>query len=224
MRLKAVLFDLYGTLAYTESSITEDDASEFLSKRGYDVYPQAFKAAWQYVSFIDHPKYGYQTWEMFLKQVSRRLHIRPDARTLRGLARLYEQTQWGLFPDSEEAIARAKDVELKTAIITTIAKFKYEKTLKPIIDKLDLVVDGYTFHCEKSNPRIYLETLKALGVKASESIMIGDDVKLDILLPKKLGMKTILLDRSGQFSGDRTKADAAVTSLNLAIDKIFRAF
>ena len=45
MTLKAVLFDLYGTLAYVKNPISSEEISEFLLKRGCEVYPQSLDAA-----------------------------------------------------------------------------------------------------------------------------------------------------------------------------------
>ena len=221
MPIKAVCFDLYGTLAYNENPISDQTASRFLVDRGYQAYPQALRAAWSYVSFIDYPNHGYRTWKSQLDQVLKRLGITADDQTLRGLVGLYEKVRWKTFPDAENAISMAKIVGLKTAIVTTISQFKYEKALEPFRDKIDLLVDGYTFNCEKSNPKIYLKTLETLKVRASETVMIGDDIELDILLPKTLGMQTILLDRTGQFSDTRGKeADFVVKNLNEAAERL----
>ncbi len=46
---------------------------------------------------------------------------------------------------------------------------------------------------------------------------MGDDMDLDILLPKQLGLKAILLDRGGQCV-DVTAPDAVVGSLTEALD------
>jgi len=221
MPIKAVCFDLCGTLAYNENAVSDQAASRFLVDRGYKVYPQAFRAAWSYVSFVDYPNHGYKTWKPQLDQVLKRLGIKVDNQTSKDLAVLYENVRWKTFPDAENAISTAKTVGLKTAIVTTISQFKYEKALKPFRDKIDLLVDGYTFHCEKSNPKIYLKTLETLEVKASETVMIGDDVELDILLPKTLGMHTILLDRTGKFSDAKGKeASFVVKNLNEAAEKL----
>ncbi len=219
MPLRAVLFDLYGTLAYVEDPMSDERASEFLVKHGYEVYPQAWRAAWQYVSFIDYPRFGYRTWEEDLKAVFRELGLRPDGKTLKGLVRLYKGVRWGLHPDAKNAILRAKKLRLKTAIVTTIAKFRYRKALKPVFKSIDLIADGYTFHCEKSNPKIYLKTLEALRVEAYEAVMIGDDVALDILLPKMIGIRAIFLDRTGKAPKENwEKADAAAGDLDEAMD------
>lgn len=80
---------------------------------------------------------------------------------------------------------------------------------------MDVLADGYTFHCEKSNPKIYLKTLEALNVRVHEAVMVGDDLALDIRLPKKLGMNTILLDRTGQYSSPQSGLEAYSIAKNL---------
>jgi len=221
MTIKAVLFDLYGTLTYVENPVSEWEASEFLVRRGYEVYPQAYKAAWQFVTFIDYPRFGYKMWESYLKRVLELLGQKPDDQTLRELSKLYEKTTWKLYHDVESALIKTKDLGLKTAIVTTIARFKFRKAIEPVSDKIDLLVDGYTFCCEKSNPKIYLRTLKTLGVRARETVMIGDDIQLDIMLPKRVGMRAILLDRKGKLSGEKCEGpDSIVNNLNQALDII----
>lgn len=37
-----------------------------------------------------------------------------------------------------------------------------------------------------------------MKVKPDETVMIGDNLQVDVLLPKKLGIHAILLDRKGQ--------------------------
>jgi FMN phosphatase YigB (HAD superfamily) len=219
MQIGAVLFDLHGTFAFLRKGVTDDDVSRFLISHGYEVYPQSWKAAWQYVSFIDYPKNGYLTWESYLQQVFKRISLKPDGRTLRELAKLYKGAKWSLYPDAREAVIIAKKAGLKTGIVTTIANFKYRSALKPVLNKIDLIVDGYTFNCEKSNPRIYLKTLDALKVEARHVAMIGDEVQLDVLLPKSLGMRAILLDRTGKLQRTNFKeADAVVRSLKEAMN------
>jgi len=219
MNIKAVCFDLHGTLVFVAKPVSEKSASDFLVKRGYEVYPQALGAAWQYVSFVDYPKYGYRNWRAQIQRVLQRLSIKADKETLKELTRLYENAMWTRFPDVEDAVGKAKKLGLRTAIVTTIARFKFKEALKPILSKIDVLADGYTFHCEKSNPKIYLKTLKALNVDASEAVMIGDDMDLDIRLPKQLGMKAILLDRTGQSFSHQScwEADSIIQNLDEAI-------
>ena len=219
MELKALLFDLYGTLAFLENHVSGHVVSDFLVSRGYEVYPQALDAAWHYVAFVDYPKFGFKSWKTWLKRIGYRLNVKIDNQTLKEWCNFYKDQNWRLYPDVLEAFTRAKMLGLKTAVVTSIAKFMYSKTLKPIMDKLDLLVDAFTFNCEKSNPNIYRETLRVLNVKPKQTVMIGDEPYVDILLPKQLGMWTIFLDRRGktELTPFEIKPDATVNNLKEAI-------
>lgn len=222
MTIRAVLFDLYGTIAHVRNPVTDQEASDFLVSRGYEVYPQTFMAAWRFVAFIDYPKYGYKNYHSFLKRVLWRIKVSIDKETLDGLAKLYERSQFELYLDALEAVKKAKEHRLKTAIVTTIARFKFEETLQPIMPHLDAVVTGYEAGCEKSNPKMFKRTLEILNVKPGEAVMIGDDVPIDILISKKLGMHTVLLDREHKMSGDKS-SDAVAENLLEAV-KIVEAW
>ena len=138
---------------------------------------------------------------------------------VKSLANLYERTRWRAFPEAIDCLQRVKALGLKTALITTIASFRYEKDLMHLIDRIDLPVDGFTFHCEKFNPRIYLDALGKLHLKPGEVVMIGDDMELDVVESSGLGMKAILLDRTGKLSTkDCKQAQAVVSDLTEAID------
>jgi len=219
VNIKAVLFDLYGTIAHVRDGVTDEEASDYLVSRGYEVYPQTFMAAWRFVAFIDYPKYGYKNYRSFLKRLLWRIKFKVDEETLDGLAKLYESSQFELYPDATEAVKKAKEHGLKIALVTTIARFKFEKALQPILPYLDAVVTGYEARCEKSNPRMFKRTLEILNVKPSEAVMIGDDVPIDILIPKKLGVRTILLDRERKM-GSCQSSDAVVENLVGAVKMV----
>jgi len=221
MVVKAVLFDLYGTLAYLPNLISDWVVSDFLVKNGYEVYPQTFNTAWRVVAFIDYPKYGYKNYRQFLQRVLQRLKIKVDKATLDGLVRLYEQNKYKLYPDALKVLPETKEYGFKTAVVTTIARFKYEDAFFPIIRYIDVVMDGYRAGCEKTNPQMYRRTLETLKFRASEAVMIGDDLEVDIMLPKRLGIHTILLDREGKLQNN-TSAEAVVRDLNEAVATVVK--
>jgi len=49
--------------------------SKFLKAMGYEVYFQEFKAAYEYVIFVDSPKMAIKTYEDFFRQVFKRLGL-----------------------------------------------------------------------------------------------------------------------------------------------------
>lgn len=216
MVLKACLLDLYGTIGYVKNIVSDEAACEFLQSRGYEVYPQMFRAARQFVSFIDYPKYGYKNWKSYLRRVFFRLKVKIDDETLGSLSKMYMKSKFELYPDVLDFLKKIKSLKLKTAIVTTIAKFKFLNLLKEIGPYIDFVMTGYEARCEKSNPKIYRKTLDLLSVSPDEAIMIGDDLKLDVILAKKVGLHAILLDRHKTIQNSEI-ADIVIQSLNDAI-------
>lgn len=216
--MKAVLFDLHGTLAYVKNPISSEEISEFLLNHGNEIYPQSLDAASYYVSMIDYPKDGYNSWKAYLKQVLKRLDTEVNATTLEELALLYQKHRtYTLFSDVVPAVRRTKELNLKNAIVTTIAHFCFHDAIEPIHHFLDVITTGCEVGCEKSNPKMHKQTLKRLGVIPKEAVMIGDALLVDIKIPKKLGMHTILLDRSNRINRRPKEADARVHTLTEAI-------
>jgi len=216
-KLKAVLFDLYSTLAYVKDPINSEEISEFLLEHGYKVYPQSLDAASHYVGMIDYPKHGYDSWKAYLKQVLYRLDTKADTKTLKELAEIYEKHRsLTLFSDAASAVRKTKELGLKTAIVTTIAHFCFSQAIEPIQECFDVITTGYEARCEKSNPEMHKQTLKKLCVLPQEAVMIGDKLFVDIKIPKKLGMHTIQLDRANKT--EPSEADATAATLTKAID------
>jgi len=221
VRIKAVLFDLYGTLAYVKNPVTETEISEYLFSKGYEVSSQQLKAAWSFVSFIDYPKYGYRNWRIYFSRIFWRLKVKVDKETLSTIAKLLESKPYQLYSDAVEAVVKAKNSGFKTAIVTTIAYFQFKKAVQPIRKHLDFIMTGYEAGCDKTNPKMYRKVLEILNVKPEEAVMVGDDVPVDILLPKKLGINAMLLKRERK-NAECQYADAIVNNLNEAVETIIR--
>ena len=63
---------------------------------------------------------------------------------------------------------------------------------------------------------MHKQTLKQLGVLPQEAVMVGDELLVDIRIPKKLGIHTIQLDRTNKI--ESSEADAKAATLTKAID------
>jgi len=221
--IKAVLFDLHGTLAYAEDNEIETEISDYLFSKGYEISPQQLRSAWSFVSFIDYPRYGYKSWHTFFKRIFWRLKVKADKETLNTIIKLLESKPYQLHSDAAEAVIKAKRNGFKTAIVTTIACFQFKKAVRPIRKYIDFVMTGFEAGCDKTNPKMYRKVLKILNVKPEEAIMVGDNASIDVVLPKKLGINAILLDREGK-NAEYQDAVAVVSNLNEAIETIIRKF
>jgi HAD superfamily hydrolase (TIGR01549 family) len=214
--IKAVLFDLHGTLAYVEKPVSSEEISNHLFSRGYEVSPQQLNAAWAFVAFVDYPKKGYKNMLSFFSRIFWRLETEVDEETLDEIVKFLESKPYQLYPDAAEAVVKAKKNGLKTAVVTTIAHFTFEKAVKPIKAHFDFIMTGYEAGCDKTNPKMYRRVLKILKVKPEEAVMIGDKVEVDVLLPKRLGIKAILLDREKK----NVECPAAIDTVNNLIEAV----
>jgi len=221
-KVSAILFDLNGTLVYKGNTKEFEEVSDYLFYRGFEVSPQQFGAASSFVSLIDYPKYGYRTLRTYLARVFQRLRLKVDDETLNHVIQLEMQNQYILYPDALEAVKRANKLGFKTAVVTTIAHFRFDVAIRPIRNYLDLIMTGYEVGVDKSHPKMYLKVLEILHCKASEAIMIGDEMSLDFLLPKRLGINAVLLDREG--GKEELPADTVVSDLNEAVDFVLTHF
>lgn len=220
-KIKAVLFDMHGTLVYNDNDVTDAEISDYLLSRGYEVSPQKLRAAWAFVSFIDYPEYGYKNWYSFFSRIFWRLRVKVDRETLYTIVELLESRPYQLYSDAATSVPKVKKNGFKTATVTTIAYFQFKKAIWPIRDYFDFIMTGYEAGCDKTDPKMYRKVLEVLNVKPEEAVMIGDDVPIDILLPKRLGINAILLDREGK-SEECSQADAVASNLNEAVEIIIR--
>ena len=152
-----------------------------------------------------------------------RLKVKVNEETLNTIVGLLESKPYQLYPDAAEAVIKAKESGFKTAIVTTIAYFQFKKAIQPIRNYFDFIMTGYEAGCDKTNPKMYRKVLEILNVRSEEAVMIGDDVPIDLILPKKLGINAILLGREGK-NVECSHADAVINSLNEAVETIIRKF
>jgi FMN phosphatase YigB (HAD superfamily) len=221
--IRAVLFDLYGTLAHVKNPVSHMEISEYLFSKGYEVSPQQLTAAWTFVSFVDYPKYGYKNWHSYLSRIFWRLKVKVDEETLNAIIKLLESRPYQLYPDAARAVMKAKEKGFKTAVVTTIAYFQFKEAIQPIRDCFDFVMTGFEAGCDKTNPKMHRKVLEILNVRSEEAVMIGDDMSIDIILSKKLGINAILLNREGR-NVECSYADAVIHSLDEAVETIIRKF
>jgi HAD superfamily hydrolase (TIGR01549 family) len=222
-KIKAVLFDMHGTLVHSENDVTDEEISDYLFSRGYEISPQQLRAARSFVSFVDYPKYGYKSWHSFFSRMFWRLKVKVDSATLQTIVMRLESRPYKLYSDAAEAVPKAKQSGFKTATVTTIAYFQFKKAIEPIKKCFDFIMTGYEAGCDKTNPKMYAKILEILKVQPEEAIMIGDDPPIDVILPKRLGIKAILLHRERSHV-KCSQAEAVVNDLNEAVETIIRKF
>lgn len=71
-----------------------------------------------------------------------------------------------------------------------------------LLEFFDVVVVSGAVNVRKPSPEIFLKALKKLGVKAEETVFVGDTVDADVEGAKNAGMKTVFIERRAQKGAD----------------------
>ncbi|MEI7595193.1 MAG: YjjG family noncanonical pyrimidine nucleotidase [Bacteroidota bacterium] len=121
----------------------------------------------------------------------------------------YSLTFNKLFPGAEEIISYLKK-SYKLGIITNgFEEIQYHKLKISGLNKyFDVVITSEEAGFKKPNPRIFEYALSKINAKAEESIMIGDDIEIDILGAKNAGISQIY------FNPEKNKCPEANFSIS----------
>lgn len=123
-----------------------------------------------------------------------------------------------LYSDALPTIKKLKGKFLIATLANTSDKVFHKNILKKTKLKkhFHLYIDSDSVGIRKPNSKIFRLVLKHFNLKPKEAVMIGDTPSADILGAKKLGIKTILINRRNlhfRFS-HKTKPDFEIISLN----------
>ncbi len=214
--IKAVVFDLVETLVTDAEEVQGKDLDEELSRilrqANHEVYYQEVKAARHMVFFIDYPRGRGDTPQQFYTKMLERLEIPSDPKLVDKLVRKATQLERvKLYEDVAPTVNALKSQGIKTAVLTTVPSWIFKQVLEENDVRIDFICTAREAKAVKPNPQIYRTVLERFGVKPSEALMVGDTPEVDIIPPKKLGMKTALLCRKEKKTVK--EADHIITSL-----------
>jgi putative hydrolase of the HAD superfamily len=129
----------------------------------------------------------------------------------------YRDEQMFVFPGAHEAIDAFKALGVRLALVTNgasaIQRAKIERfALEHRFDHIQIEGEhGFG----KPEERAYLHAMEALGVTASETWMIGDNLEWEVEAPQRLGIYAIWIDVHGEGlpEGSTVRPDRIIRSL-----------
>ena len=211
MPIKAVLFDMFDTLMMIRKNHDFYSPSlmrmyKFLNKNGINVSFDTFQKA--YIKTRDEL---YAKADVNLEEPHFNIRV---SETLKSLGYNYgvsssivaaataefcdEFMTFVYLDENTEKLLRSLHGKYKLGIISNFAIPEcVDKLLKTHgLDKLfDAVVVSAAVNKRKPSPEIFEQTLKALGVSASETVFVGDTLDADIEGAKAVGMKAVYIER-----------------------------
>ena len=237
MTLRAVIFDLGGTLLHHSTDFDELIKSSHQSMTDYLV-GEGLEVELDDVTKVSNEVYS--TYSSFAEKSL----IELDARILYsailyrlGIAEYSNEglivgtigsfydlfvDDYHIFKDVKNALSRLKRQGLKLGLITNnystdfhlrlLGKFELERFFDAIVVSSKLGV-------RKPHERIFLHCLEELGVRSIDSIFVGDDPLHDIQGAKNAGMRCVWVKR--KECGDiPTEPDWTVESIGQAVEII----
>jgi FMN phosphatase YigB (HAD superfamily) len=201
--LKAVAFDVYGTLLRPAPPTGPDCSAlgiqAFLEDCGISISYQAWDAAYKMAFFIDYPRQGAGGWREFLDMAVEHLgESVPDVVRDALADRFASRPEGDAYPDALDALRMAKERGLTTAAFTTIPRFRVSRLLEQADGLLDIYFDGHAAGDAKGSRGYYERLIQRLGVAPQDIIAVGDEPFADVDMPLRPGMQAILLDRTGE--------------------------
>lgn len=230
MTIKAVLFDMFDTLMIIEkdhmfynpslrrahrSLIDHDVEVEFTEfRQAYVKARDAIYAAAE--ATLEEPHFNVRIAATLLS-LGYKFDADSPVVTEATLAFCEEFMTYVRIDYHAKAVLRALHGRYKLGIVSN---FAIPECVHRLLEQHDLaelfeviVVSG-AVNKRKPSPEIFKKALEMMGVKASETVFVGDTVDADIAGPKNVGMKTVFIERRVQKEAEQVFPDQTIKNLD----------
>jgi putative hydrolase of the HAD superfamily len=192
--LKAVLFDLYDTLAYINIKDYLQAKTDMAAEAG--VSSEAFVAQWK--QYTDPASRGHiLTTEERVARVLRDLGVdltQPLIRRLSQLEANLQEQRVHLFEDTRKVLTHLRDAGLKLGLVTNTSLTTREvPEILSIRAIFDVVIFSYVTGARKPDRTIYLAACEQLAVAPSACLFVGDGNDRELDGAKEVGMRTVMV-------------------------------
>jgi HAD superfamily hydrolase (TIGR01662 family) len=156
---------------------------------------------------LDHDE---EIWMRFTKDIVRGMGgDGPEvANIAREIVRRWEHARhFELYDDVVPVLAELKEQGLKIGLVSNTSR-----DLDAFVRHFGIDVDAWVASGShgkvKPSPLIFAAALELLEVAAEDAVMVGDSIEDDVEGARACGMRAILLDRVGRFSGHADRIES----------------
>jgi putative hydrolase of the HAD superfamily len=211
MDLRAILFDVNGTLIDIETDEGQDSVyraiSRFLTYQGVTLEPDAIRDA--YFRLIEeqrrrsperYPEFdAVALWGTLLREPAGSAIDRLPGEKLRQLPlflaelhRALSRRRLNLYPDVREALAGlGRRYALGVITDAQSAYARPELAAVGLDGVFDPVIVSGDYGYRKPDPRLFAAALEALGLGADQAIYVGNDMYCDIFGAQQAGLRAV---------------------------------
>ena len=189
--IKAVIFDLWGTLVYNKNHIGSyiQRIENIIGEANINIFKELRKE-WYVTRWSS---------DEFFTKLSLKINLPNPIKD--ELIKIWEEQieDSYLFDDTEFIFKKLKSMNIKLILLSNTTPISNE-----IIKKLDIAkyFDSVFFSCNegilKPTPIIYNKLLIRLRLEPNEVLAVGDQLNTDIIGAEAYGIKSILIDRENK--------------------------
>jgi putative hydrolase of the HAD superfamily len=232
---KATLFDVNHTiLGIADEAITQSAAIDVLfgevctlKHEALDrtIFRNTFDRAWTHGKRASFEKYEETTYESIVTWVLEQYELTLGPSDLERILQIYMAPLYDaayIIAGMDKVLKEAKSLG-KVGVITN---YKYGEGMRgflrriEILEDLDCVAISSEIGWKKPDERIYKVALDQLGLKASEVVVVGNELEKDLWRAHAMGMRTIHFEPSEHSSHDVEYADVLRERLDAAALKL----
>ena len=204
IRTRAVLFDVDFTLIYPGPTFQASGYQEFCARYGVTVDPAAFDRAVVEAAATLDPGEGVYDPQVYVDYTRRIIEgMGGSGERLEDVAREIF-SEWAachhflMYDDVPDVLRTLRASGVKLGLISNaercLASFETHFHLHGLFDMtITSVEHGYM----KPHPSIFEAALRAIGTDRHDTVMVGDSLHHDVEGARRLGMRAILVSRSG---------------------------
>ena len=209
MPIKAIFFDMDGTLVHMPGSTPQEWLMSVYTRLGLDFefakVQQAYKAAEEQWKRRVRVSLGYSraSFVEWNRLILKELGIDGDVKSLaERVQNGFENPTDELFPEVRQVLEELKRRKLTLGILShrplgairsSLKSHKIEKYFACLVNPQEA---GAFFG--KLDEKLWQYALDKLDVKPAEAMHVGDDYETDVLGAKQGGLMPVLLDRTGR--------------------------
>ncbi len=191
---KAIVFDLWHTLAY-EKSMKENPVVTTAKILGKDFN----------FGFMKRVEVGFMLRKFSsereaMESLCRKLGVDPDGRLVDSLKNVWfsQGKKIVFFPEVIPSLESLKKKRYKLALLSNTDCFSMGSFIdKRFLRLFDVLAFSFEIGKIKPDRRIFTWTLERLGTRPEEAVMVGDNIGDDLEPAGKIGMKCVLMRREG---------------------------
>ncbi len=229
MPIKAVLFDMFDTLIMIERNHAFYSPSirqtyEYLRKKGvaitFDDFEKAYVEARDALYALADPKMEEPHFNLRIVNALKKLgySFTEEDEVVAGATNAFCETFMTFVRIDDDAVNVLKKLQANYKL-GIVSNFALPECVAKLLQKHDLarffdvVIVSGAVNKRKPSPEIFRNALDKLGVEPSQAAFVGDTVDADVLGPKRLGMKTVYIERRPQKDLENTHPDQTIKSL-----------